>query len=131
MSEQYYGKNEYWTPKTRPLTIKIEELTENKIKFVADGQTHTLFNALRSALLEDEDVKFVAYRLSHPLKEEVIFVLETKKGSPIEAIKRALQKLRDKMNELKRDLLKAVDQDVRAPYFIQEEEWKKYVEENL
>ncbi|MGQ4890986.1 MAG: DNA-directed RNA polymerase subunit L [Candidatus Njordarchaeia archaeon] len=131
MSEQYYGKNEYWTPKTRPLTIKIEELTENKIKFVADGQTHTLFNALRSALLEDEDVKFVAYRLSHPLKEEVIFVLETKKGNPIEAIKRALQKLRDKMNELKRDLLKAVDQDVRAPYFIQEEEWKKYVEENL
>ena len=131
MSEQYYGKNEYWTPKTKPLSIKIEELTENKIKFVADGQTHTLFNALRSVLLEDEDVRFVAYKLSHPLKEEIVFVLETKKGDPMDAINRALKKLRDKMNELKRDLLKAVVQEPKAPYFIQEEEWKKYVEDNL
>ncbi len=131
MAEVFYGKDEYWKPRSKPLTIKIEEKTENRLKFTADGETHTLFNALRMALLEDENVKFVAYKLVHPLRDKVVFVLETKEGDPLEAIEKALKKLRDKFSELKKHLLKAVDQEPRNPYFIPEQEWKKFVEENF
>jgi len=131
MAEKFYGKNEFWSPRSKPLEIKIEEKTDRKLKFVADGETHTLFNALRMALLEDEDVLFVAYKLEHPLKQRVIFVLQTKKGDPVEAIDRALKKLKEKFDEFKKNMLKAVSQKPRNPYFIPEEEWNKFVEENI
>ncbi len=131
MSEQYYGVDDYWKPKSKPLSIKVEELTDKKLKFTVDGQTHTLFNPLRMALLEDEDVAFVAYKITHPLKEKVVFVLETKEGSPLEAIERALKRLRDKMNELRKNIIKAVEQESRAPYFVPEDKWEKFVKENF
>jgi len=131
VSEQYYGKSEYWRPRTKPLKIEILELEKNKIKFAVEGQTHTLFDPLRMVLLEDEDVLFVAYKIEHPLKERVIFVLQTRKKEPLQVIREGIEKLRSKFSELKKHLIKAVDQKAKAPYFVPEKEWKEFVKENL
>ncbi|MBU2617216.1 MAG: DNA-directed RNA polymerase subunit L, partial [Euryarchaeota archaeon] len=48
------------------MEIKIFKKTSREIKLEISGETHTLLNALKSVLLEDERVRIASYDIKHP-----------------------------------------------------------------
>ena len=90
------------------MEINIIEEKKDKIVFEIKGEGHTLSNALRKELWNDEHVKGAAYAIEHPLIEIPRFVLETDGADPrktvIAAAKRVqkdLEKLKTEAKELK------------------------------
>jgi len=129
--EEFYGSAEYWKPRSKPMTINVVESNSTYLKIEVDGETHTLFNMLVTELRKDKDVVFVAYKLEHPLKDKVIFVLQTKTKNPMELLKEALKRIREKLREFKKSIEKAIEQPAKNPYFVPEKEWEEYVKENF
>lgn len=72
----------------------ILEEDKNKIIFQLTGETHTFCNLLKETLLEDGNVKVASYMIEHPLRIKPKFIIETSKGSPIDALKAALKKIK-------------------------------------
>ncbi len=69
----------------------------NWVEFKLVGETHTFANLLKSHLVDDPNVEFVAYKLEHPLGKEALFILRTK-GKPAKTV------LMDAAKRLKEDL---------------------------
>jgi len=107
--EAYLGKTPWWRPRTRKLKAQIIESKPNKLKFLLDGETHTLLQPLQVELLKDPRVKFAAYSVTHPLEEKAEFVVETD-GSidPLTVIKEALERIRTTLHELRDKLIKSL-----------------------
>ncbi|MBI4145812.1 DNA-directed RNA polymerase subunit L [Candidatus Woesearchaeota archaeon] len=59
------------------MEVSIVEEKKNKLVFEIKGEGHTLSNALRKELFNDEHVKIAAYAVEHPLIEVPRFILET------------------------------------------------------
>jgi DNA-directed RNA polymerase subunit L len=72
----------------------------NSLEFEIEGEDHTLCNALRNILLENEDVEFVSYKIDHPTHANPIFYIKTKAPkTPTEALIEASDKLSGLCNE--------------------------------
>jgi len=124
--ETYYGTTSWWKPRTKRIEIDILEHGPTILRFRVDGETHTLFNALRIELLNDEDVEFAAYKIEHPLFDRIEFIVRTRKGDPLEAVRRAVNRLRRKLSSMKKSFLRAFEEGVTNPPFVSEEEWKNF-----
>ncbi len=73
----------------------------NSLEFEIDGEDHTLCNALRNILLEDDDVEFVSYKIDHPTHANPIFYVKTNgQKTPTEALIDASDKLSGLCNEV-------------------------------
>ncbi len=73
----------------------------NSLEFEIDGEDHTLCNALRNILLEDDSVEFVSYKIDHPTHANPIFFIKTDgKKTPTEALIEASEKLSSLSEEL-------------------------------
>ncbi len=90
------------------MEINILEEKKDKIIFEIKGEGHTLSNAIRKELWNDEHVKAAAYAIEHPLIEVPKFILETDGADPkktlIAAAKRVqkdLEKVKAEAKELK------------------------------
>jgi DNA-directed RNA polymerase subunit L len=90
------------------MEINILEEKKDKIVFEIKGEGHTLSNAIRKELWNDEHVKGAAYAIEHPLIEIPRFVVETDGADPkktlIAAAKRVqkdLEKVKAEAKELK------------------------------
>jgi len=129
--ETYYGATPWWKPRTKKMEIQILEYSPTVLKFKVDGETHTLFNTLRMELLNDEDVTFAAYKVEHPLVDRIIFVVRTKEGDPLEAIRRAVERLEKKLLDAKRKFERAFKEGVRYPPFVDKKEWEEFVKKNI
>lgn len=76
------------------MDIKILKKTDTDIEVEIKGQTHTLLNALKSALLDDKAVKVATYDIEFPgISDPVLYVKTDKSEDPIDAIKAASKKL--------------------------------------
>ncbi|NIQ06434.1 MAG: DNA-directed RNA polymerase subunit L [Candidatus Korarchaeota archaeon] len=128
VAEKYYGKKDYWQPRTMPLTVEILEKKEHSLKLKVEGEKHTLFSPLRKELVSDEDVTFAAYRAEHPLLESVILEVKTKTKSPLQAIQEAIERMQQKFNTIKQEFQKAFKRGVTHPEFIQKKKWEAYTE---
>ncbi len=78
------------------MELKILEETKDTITFELIGEGHTLCNALKNELVQDEEVEFATYSIPHPLIGIPKMKIKTKKGDPREAILRAIERLRKK-----------------------------------
>ncbi len=126
--ETYYGSTAWWKPRSKKLEIKIIEYGPNILRFKVDGETHTLFNALRIELLNDKDVEFAAYKVEHPLFDRIEFVVRTKTIDPLEVVKKAINRIRRRFTTIKKLFSKAVESGVTAPPFVSDKEWNKFLE---
>ncbi len=73
----------------------------NSIEFEIEGEDHTLCNALRNILLEDDNVEFVSYKIDHPTHANPIFYIKTNgQKTPTEALIEASDKLSGLCNEV-------------------------------
>jgi DNA-directed RNA polymerase subunit L len=84
--------------KVNVLNMKKES---NSLEFEIDGEDHTLCNALRNILLEDDNVEFVSYKIDHPTHANPIFFVKTDgQKTPTEALIKASEKLSALCDEL-------------------------------
>jgi DNA-directed RNA polymerase subunit L len=91
--------------------VEIEVIKEEKnlFEFRIKGERHTLPNLLKSKLLDNKEVEFVAYKLDHPSDPDSLFVLRTKTKNPRKV-------LVDALKDVEKDLdgfLKAVKKNLK------------------
>ena len=60
------------------MEIEFMKKAANHLEFKLLGETHTFANLLKSHLVDDPNVEFVAYKLEHPMDKDAMFVLKTK-----------------------------------------------------
>jgi len=85
----------------RQMDIIIVEEETSRLLFEVDGMTHTLANALKFELRNDDNVKIVGYQISHPLVGKPRFVIETKKGSNArKSVEAAVKRLTSTFDEV-------------------------------
>mgnify|MGYP001585914059 FL=1 len=90
------------------MEIQFIKKQANAIEFKLMGETHTFANLLKSHLVDDPNVEFVAYKLEHPMDKDALFVLKTK-GKPAKTVLMdAAKRLQEDLKELQGALDKAL-----------------------
>ena len=90
------------------MEIKVLEEDKDMMKVELVGEGHTLANAVKEELCEDEKVRSSVYVVEHPLKSNPVLIFRTKKGrTPKAALKGATQRLQKKASEFKTKYKKA------------------------
>jgi len=86
------------------MQLKVIERSSNSLVIEVDGEGHTLCNLLESVLLEDEDVEFASYNISHPLVAKPVITVRTKGNkSPEDALKEAVKKILERGRMLREE----------------------------
>ncbi len=75
------------------MEISILEDKKNKLVFTVSDESHTLCNALRKELWNDEHVKAAGYSIDHPLIRLARFTLETDGADPRKTLNAAIRRL--------------------------------------
>ncbi|MCX6798680.1 MAG: DNA-directed RNA polymerase subunit L [Candidatus Diapherotrites archaeon] len=88
------------------MELEVKNSKKNELEFVLKGERHTLPNLLRSEMLEDDAVSFVAYKLLHPFDRDSVFIVKTDGKTAKKAVSDALQRI-DKQAEEFRKAFKA------------------------
>jgi len=79
--------------------MKVIKDTKNELEIEITGETHTLCNALRKALMEDKDVKSAAYGIDHPIVGEPVLYIKAK--NPKKSLKKAAETIKKQCDEFK------------------------------
>jgi DNA-directed RNA polymerase subunit L len=79
--------------------MKIITDKKNELEIEVTGETHSLCNALRKVLMEDEDVEAAAYVIEHPIIGEPKLYIRAK--NPRKSLKLAAETLKSRCDEFK------------------------------
>ena len=71
------------------MEITIVNKTENEMNVKIVGETHTLLNLLKTALLNNKHVEIATYDIKHPTISDPVLFVRTDGADPIKAIKKA------------------------------------------
>ena len=75
------------------MDISILEDKKNRLLFTISDTSHTLCNAIRKELWNDEHIKIAGYSIDHPLIRIPRFVLETDGEDPRKTLLAAIKRL--------------------------------------
>ncbi len=75
------------------MELTILKKTEKEIYIKVAGESHTLLNMLKTALLNDKQVEIATYDIKHPTISDPVLFVRTGGVDPIEAIKKASKEL--------------------------------------
>ncbi|MEM1606785.1 MAG: DNA-directed RNA polymerase subunit L [Candidatus Bathyarchaeia archaeon] len=90
------------------MRLTVLERKPDEIVIEVDGEGHTLCNLLEAVLLEDEEVEYASYNISHPLASKPVITVKTKgRKSPEDALKDAAKKILDRGRSLREEFEKA------------------------
>lgn len=81
------------------MELTILKKTDNEINIKVAGETHTLLNLLKTALLNNKHVDIATYDIKHPTISEPVLFVRTDGADPIEVIKKASKELINECNE--------------------------------
>jgi len=88
------------------MEAKILRKTKHELELELKGEDHTFLNALKSVLLQNEDVKIATYDIEYPGVSDPVLYMRTKDTNPIEALKDASALLSRQCDEFKRKFKK-------------------------
>lgn len=90
--------------------MKIEFLEEkkNELEFKMIGERHSFPNLLKSQLLKDPEVVFVAYKLPHPLASDAVFYVRTEGKEAKKAVAEACKEIASELKEFGQAAKKAM-----------------------
>ncbi len=71
------------------MELTIVNKTDKEISIKVEGESHTILNALKTALLNNKHVEIATYDIKHPTISEPILFVRTDGADPIEVIKKA------------------------------------------
>jgi len=83
----------------------IEIITNKKLELeiIAHGESHSVCNALRKLLMEDEDVDYAVYGIDHPIVGEPIISIKSKRTkNPKKSLSNASTRLKEQCEEFKK-----------------------------
>ena len=83
------------------MEVNIIEDKKNRLVFEIKGEGHTLSNAIRKELWNDEHVNTATYAIEHPLIEVPHFVLETDGADPKKTLSAAAKRLQKQVEKIK------------------------------
>ncbi len=75
------------------MEVSILEDKKNRLVFKIADEGHTLCNAVRKELWNDEHVKIAGYTVEHPLIKHPKFILETDGADPRKTLTSAVKRL--------------------------------------
>jgi DNA-directed RNA polymerase subunit L len=75
------------------MELTILNKTENEINIRMAGETHTLLNMLKTALLSNKHVEIATYDIEHPTISEPVLFVRTDGADPVEVIKKASKEI--------------------------------------
>jgi len=84
--------------------LKVDIKSEKHWEVTFTGEDHSIPVLLSAALVKDPDVAFAAHVMGHPQVESPKLVIRTKKKTPKEALKKAIDSVSDQVDELKSKL---------------------------
>ncbi len=90
------------------MELEFIKKAANHVEFKLLGETHTFANLLKSQLVNDPSVEFVAYKLEHPQDKDALFVLKTKGKSAKSVLVDAAKRLHEELGDLKSAFSKAL-----------------------
>lgn len=67
------------------------------------GEEHSLPNALRELILQEDDVEFAAYKMPHPQIANPILIVRTKSKNALAVVKAAAKELAKEAKELREE----------------------------
>jgi DNA-directed RNA polymerase subunit L len=85
--------------------LEILRLDDRYLEIRVKGESYTLFSPLVEYLSNDPDVEYVQFDVDHPLQENVYFKLKVRRGTPLEAVQRAVNTILADLEELEKGLL--------------------------
>ncbi|MBU0635527.1 hypothetical protein KKE06_00710 [Candidatus Micrarchaeota archaeon] len=88
------------------MELKVLKDDPFELEFVLKENRHTFPNLLRSRLLHDASVSFVACKLLHPLDEECHFIVKTKGKKAKKALLEASEKIDEDLHALQKTIEK-------------------------
>ncbi|MHA1361569.1 MAG: RpoL/Rpb11 RNA polymerase subunit family protein [Candidatus Freyarchaeota archaeon] len=92
------------------MNIRIVEKKDNELRVEIEGEGHTLCNAIKSVLFEDESLVFAGYRIEHALLSKPILYIKTNgKKDPLTLLNETLEKLSDRIEEFKEKFQKGLN----------------------
>ncbi len=71
------------------MELTILKKTEKEINIKVSGESHTLLNMLKTALLDNPHVEIATYDIKHPTISDPVLFIRTDGEDPIEVIKKA------------------------------------------
>lgn len=71
------------------MELTILNKTDNEISIKVAGETHTLLNALKVALLGSKHVEIATYDIKHPTISDPVLFVRTDGADPVKVIKKA------------------------------------------
>lgn len=90
------------------MEVSIVEEKKNRIVINAKGEGHTLCNAIRKELWNDEHVKAASYAIEHPLIGTPNIICETDGADPrktvlaaVKRVQKAAEKVKEEAKSLK------------------------------
>ena len=83
------------------MELNIIEDKKDKLIFEIKGESHTLANAIRKELWNDEHVKSAAYAIEHPLIEIPRFIVETDGADPKKTLVAAAKRVQKDLEKVK------------------------------
>ncbi|MCD5409952.1 MAG: DNA-directed RNA polymerase subunit L [Methanocellales archaeon] len=90
------------------MDINIFERTDDEVRLEIRGEDHTLLNALRSILLQDDRIKIASYDIKHPGISDPVLYIRTKDIDPIIALNDAATLLGKQCDSFKRKFKDAI-----------------------
>ena len=88
------------------MQLKFLKNEPSELEFVLKDNRHTFPNLLRSRLLDDPAVQFVAYKLNHPMDSDAQFIVRTKGKTAKKALEDAVKQIGKDLEEFKETLEK-------------------------
>lgn len=82
------------------MEIEFMKKAANHLEFKLLGETHTFANLLKSHLVDDPNVEFVAYKLEHPADKDALFILKTKGKEAKKVLLDAAKRVQEDVEEL-------------------------------
>jgi DNA-directed RNA polymerase subunit L len=90
------------------MELRVVKKDENSILLEIGGETFTLTNVLREELWEDKNVSEAAQVREHPYLAEPKVWVKVSKGSPIEALEKASNRVIEQVEEFKEKFKQAM-----------------------
>jgi len=91
------------------LEVKLVYSKGNEAQIEVRGERHTLGNMVAKELQSMDEVDLAYYEIPHPLQDRMLIYIRTRGDvSPLEALRKALDSLEDRLDELDKALKKAL-----------------------
>ncbi len=81
------------------MELTILNKTGNEMNIKIAGETHTLLNLLKTALLSNKHVEIATYDIKHPTISEPVLFVRTDGADPVEVIKKAAKEITKECDE--------------------------------